>query len=117
MIIDNADMERANYRLDELIEQGQGNSLAARNLRMFFVMQIPGWADGMHEKTTEQFVDPLKEIETFHDSEIRIIRWKMGTHFYAKYKNEDVVIDGEQKWGTHEEAYNKALEYIDGKVI
>lgn len=45
--------------------------------------------------------------------DIRIISWPGGNHYYAKVGNEDVVVDGVQKWNTREEAVIAAKQYID----
>jgi len=59
----------------------------------------------------------VKETLSFPErslTDIRIIQWPNGTHYYAKIGNEDVVDeDGNQKWNTHDEAYEKAIEYFN----
>ena len=34
----------------------------------------------------------------------RFIKWRTGTHWYVKYGDRDVVVDGVQKWDTKQEA-------------
>lgn len=46
-------------------------------------------------------------------SEIRIIKWPGGVHYYAKIGNTDVVdANGNQKWNSHEDAYFEAQRYL-----
>lgn len=45
--------------------------------------------------------------------DVRFIVWDGGKHWYAKIYNFDVVVNGEQKWNTKEEAINAAKSYID----
>lgn len=43
--------------------------------------------------------------------EVRIIQWPGGEHFYAKIGNQDVVVNGKQKWDTREEAEAAAKKF------
>lgn len=45
----------------------------------------------------------------------RFIQWNGGTHWYAKIGDEDIVVDGKQKWDTKTEAEAAAKEYMKGK--
>jgi hypothetical protein len=49
---------------------------------------------------------------------VRIIQWPgVGNHYYAKFGDQDVVVDGVQKWNTWEEAEAAALRFIqEGKL-
>lgn len=43
---------------------------------------------------------------------VKLHKWPDGNHWYAYVDGEDVVIDGEQKWNTSEEAQEAAREFI-----
>lgn len=63
-----------------------------------------------------------REIDVFalpgkSDEPFRIIKWDGGTHFYAKVGDEDVVVNGAQKWDTRKEAEDAAKIYIQGKRL
>lgn len=45
----------------------------------------------------------------------RFIQWPDGTHWYAKIGDEDIVVDGKQKWDTKSEAEAAAVKYLKGK--
>lgn len=45
----------------------------------------------------------------------RFIQWPGGTHYYAKIGDEDIVVDGKQKWDTKEEAEEAAKKFMKGK--
>lgn len=51
-------------------------------------------------------------ISKFTETDIKIVQWKAGDHYYAKIGNYDVVIDNEQKWNSFDEAYSNALKYL-----
>jgi len=54
-----------------------------------------------------------RELEYPSDTEIKIIRWPGGTHYYAKVGNMDIVDqEGNQKWNTEKEARQKAKQYL-----
>lgn len=105
MQVEKSNLDALNNRLSELIKQGNGHKLEARNIRMFFMMQIPGWDKIIFKQEREA------ELE----ADIKITRWQDGNHFYAKYKGIDVVVDGEQKWSTYRQAYEKAIEYANAQ--
>lgn len=42
----------------------------------------------------------------------RIIQWANGKHYYAKVGEEDIVVDGEQKWPTYEAAQRAVEQYM-----
>lgn len=50
------------------------------------------------------------------EDDIEIMQWPNGRHYYAKVGNQQVRIDGEQKWVTFRRAYDRALEFL-GKVL
>lgn len=45
----------------------------------------------------------------------RFIQWPGGTHWYAKIGDEDIVVDGTQKWDTLEQAAQAAEKFMKGK--
>lgn len=45
----------------------------------------------------------------------RFIQWTGGEHWYAKIGDEDIVVDGNQKWNTKAEAEKAAAKYLKGK--
>lgn len=47
--------------------------------------------------------------------EPRFIQWPGGEHWYAKIGDEDIVVDGKQKWDTKAEAEKAAMKYLKGK--
>ena len=47
------------------------------------------------------------------EKDIRIIKWDNGTHYYTKIGNQDVVIDGKQKWDSHKEAYRAGVKFLN----
>ena len=48
---------------------------------------------------------------------VRIIQWPNGHHYYAKFGEQDVVVDGVQKWDTWEEAEAASMRFIqEGKL-
>lgn len=54
------------------------------------------------------------EIEQFFlpSEDVRIIQWPNGEHFYAKIGNQDVVVDGKQKWNTRKQAELAAQRFL-----
>lgn len=56
----------------------------------------------------QEFVFPIEG-----EQDIRIIKWKGGKHYYAKIGNQDVFINGKQKWDTYDETLNKAKEFLE----
>ena len=69
----------------------------------------------MHTIIEEQYKDIIEfpKINRPSYSDIRIIQWPGGRHFYAKIGNEDVVVNGMQKWNSSYEARLAAKSYID----
>ena len=51
------------------------------------------------------------------DKPFRIIKWDGGKHFYAKVGDEDVVVNGHQKWNTKKAAEEAATIYLKGKIL
>lgn len=45
----------------------------------------------------------------------RFVQWTGGTHWYAKIGDEDIVVNGRQKWDTKAEAEAAAAKYLKGK--
>jgi len=48
----------------------------------------------------------------YTEKDINIMKYRGGNHYYVKIGFFDVVVDGEQKWNTVDEAKEKALEYL-----
>jgi hypothetical protein len=48
----------------------------------------------------------------FPASQVRVIQWPGGKHWYAKVGDADVVVDGEQKWETKRQAEAMAKTFI-----
>ncbi|MGD9697531.1 hypothetical protein [Acinetobacter sp.] len=89
--------------LKNRLEEIDSNSLEALNIRMFFMMQIPGWDKIVFEN----------DVQVGKDRKIRITRWQDGIHFYAKVDGVDVVdSSGNQKWNTYGAAYASAQKWI-----
>lgn len=44
--------------------------------------------------------------------QIRVLQWPNGKHYYAKVGDQDVVIDGVQKWDTFQKARAAAEKFI-----
>lgn len=53
------------------------------------------------------------DVERPSIEDVNFIVWNGGKHWYAKIGKMDVVVNGEQKWNTKEEAINAAKSYID----
>ena len=45
-------------------------------------------------------------------TDIRIIQWPGGKHYYAKIGNIDVEMNGDAKWDLYDDAYRAAKEYL-----
>lgn len=62
-------------------------------------------------------IDETKEINLWAlpGKEPRFIQWDGGSHWYAKIGDEDIVVDGKQKWDTKAEAQAAAKKYLTGK--
>jgi hypothetical protein len=71
------------------------------------INQVGGWC--LLEKDAK--IDWIEE-KPLSVEDIRILRFKNGTHYYAKIKNIDVVIDGEQKWNSEIEARENAKKFL-----
>jgi hypothetical protein len=62
---------------------------------------------------TNKIVTDKMVYPEYSEKDITIKQWSGGTHYYAKIGNMDVVDeDGNQKWDTYDEAYQKALEEL-----
>jgi len=48
------------------------------------------------------------------DKDIKIYQWFGAKHWYAKIGDVDVVIDGEQKWNTYDQAKISATKFLKG---
>lgn len=48
-------------------------------------------------------------------SNVRYIQWNNGFHWYAKVNTLDIVVDGEQKWNSKEEAEEAVKRYFRDK--
>ena len=66
----------------------------------------------LETKETEEFEFPNEPVD---EKEIKISQWQGGgMHYYAKIGDADVVVHGEQKWDTWDEAMNAAKDFIQG---
>ena len=71
-----------------------------------------GWHYGKNDYT--QWCDKEKLIwPDFKTSQIKIEKFPNGEHFYAYVDNMQIRDGDTLKWNTYEEAYNKALQYIN----
>jgi len=72
---------------------------------------------GYFALNSEQEIVETIELEKFilPSARIRIIQWPHGLHYYAKIGDEDVVVDGEQKWSTEKAARDAAIKYQKGE--
>ena len=79
-----------------------------------YINRLGGWNYGKNDFS--QWFDSDKMIFTdFTKNDIKIEQFYNGEHYYA-YINSMQVRDGDTlKWNTYEEAYNKALEYVNNK--
>jgi len=44
---------------------------------------------------------------------VRFLKWYGGKHWYAKINNEDIVINGQQKWDSLKQAKEEILKYFN----
>lgn len=51
-------------------------------------------------------------FELYDETDIKITRWPDGSHYYAKIDSIDVVVKGDVKWNTYDEAEKHAKEYM-----
>lgn len=65
----------------------------------------------VEEIETETLVFPSMKKPSI--DEVKFIMWDGGKHWYAKIGKLDVVVNGEQKWNTKEEAIEAAKQYIE----
>lgn len=49
----------------------------------------------------------------YNKSDIRVLQWPGGNHYYAKIGNVDVVYNGKQKWNTYDDAKHHAELYYE----
>lgn len=77
-----------------------------------YINKLGGWNYGKNDFL--QWFDSDKMIfPDFTKNDIKIEQFHNGEHYYA-YINSMQVRDGNiLKWNTYEEAYNKALEYVN----
>lgn len=69
-----------------------------------------GYVDGIETYETKEI-----DVWALPGQEPRFIQWPDGAHYYAKIGDEDVVVDGKQKWDTLKEAKVAAEKYLKGK--
>lgn len=55
------------------------------------------------------------DVYAFPVDIVRVISWPGGKHFYAKVGNDDVVVNGNQKWDTYKLAESAGREYLKNK--
>lgn len=73
-----------------------------------------GWHYGKHDYT--QWYDSEKLIfPDFHKSQIKVERFPAGKHFYAYIDNMQVRDGDMLKWNTYDEAYKKALQFVNSE--
>ena len=66
-----------------------------------------------HASAADQLAKESDRL-VFPGSTIKILQWPKGIHWYAKIGHVDIVVDGEQKWNTREQAEKAAQEYLAG---
>ena len=66
-----------------------------------------GYADSLEISDTKEI--PHWKLPT---EEIRILQWPGGKHYYAKVGNQDVVVDGLQKWNSKYDAQRAAEKFL-----
>ena len=63
------------------------------------------------------FADSIKKRKCVYPeyikSDIRVIRWPNGKHYYAKIGSVEVEINNETKWVKYETAYSNALKFLN----
>lgn len=50
--------------------------------------------------------------DDYNIEQVKYIQWDGGKHWYAKIHNEDIVVDGEQKWNTKIEAEEAVKKFF-----
>lgn len=55
------------------------------------------------------------DVWALPDEGPRFIQWEGGIHWYAKIGDEDIIVDGKQKWDTKREAEIAAKKFLEGK--
>jgi hypothetical protein len=88
-----------------------------------YINRFGGWSTqskdfkilGSIENDTNNF--PLLIEPENLKNKIRVIRWKCGTHYYAKIEEYDVVVNGKQKWDTYKEAEDNAYNWLKQNFI
>ena len=104
--------------LSHKIMDGKIESLT--NGYILYINKVGGYAPvkkGKFDKFEEiDFVERDECIfPEYTDKDIRVFQWANGPeHWYAKIADVDVVINGEQKWNTYEQAKNNAIEFLKG---
>jgi len=83
------------------------------NLGFTLMVNTAGGWNIISENAIIQYTNDLKYTE----SDIKILKYANGVHWYAKIRNLDVVIDGEQKWNAKWVAQQKAKEYLNTLII
>lgn len=85
--------------------------LKGKNL---YFNHVGGWHSGNDD--FDQWVDSDKLIfPNLQKEQIKIEQFPNGEHFYAYIGNVQIRDRDTLKWNTYEEAYNKALEYVNNK--
>lgn len=94
-------------------DRGNGMAQVLDEHHRLFVNSVGGyfgWSDALQLSGTHDI-----DIWALPEESIRIIQWPGGEHFYAKIGNDDVVVDGEQKWETKAAAEAAGKKYLEGK--
>jgi len=82
---------------------------------ILYINKVGGYSAGCKKWEEVDFL--LKDDFVFPDyaeKDIKVFQWNMGIHWYGKIGDVDVVVDGEQKWKTYEQAKNNATQFLKG---
>jgi len=94
--------------------EAQCKGLEAKGV--IYIQHTGGWMTWDEENVWEE-EEWSRDHLIFPDSdEIRVLQWPGGEHWYAKIGAVDVVIDGEQKWNTFNEADTAAKRFVDERI-
>ena len=92
---------------------GRGMDRVLQEQKRFFINELGGYF-GFHPSL---IISETRDVDVWAlpEEKVRIIQWPDGTHFYAKVGNEDVEVDGVQKWDTRQAAEAAGEFYLTGK--
>jgi hypothetical protein len=92
---------------------GRGMDEVLRDQKRLFVNSVGGYfgySDILDISETREI-----DVWALPGVEPRFLQWPGGKHWYAKIGDEDIVIDGKQKWDTRVQAEAAAKTYMRGK--